>query len=356
MPNHYLERLHKMTKLITIITPCYNCSDTLQRTWQSIKNQSLGLDCLECIFVDDASTDDDKTWSLLNQIKSEAPDSVVIIHLETNMRQGGARNAGLSYATGKYLMFLDSDDELAENACLRLYTIATENNSQLIQFNYLMRIENSGEERVFPAVNKAINIAFDHPTDRFPYLNASTIGYGCWSKFYDMEMVKKGAFRFAEHVVYEEPLFVYPCFLFADRISLITDALYIYNIHPNSTITSKLGSRLLDHPSVQLQLLEYCINQRELYNEYRDSIGCYFLWSYYCETICFAKAHAKSHIPLEYFSGMQEVCLTMFPDWKSNPQIQIVSENVKKVLESLNTRFQSQEELDSFIDYAADLL
>ena len=42
---------------ISIIVPVYNQEDTLQRAFDSIKNQSFGFENLEVIFVDDASTD-----------------------------------------------------------------------------------------------------------------------------------------------------------------------------------------------------------------------------------------------------------------------------------------------------------
>ena len=67
----------------------------------------MPIEFIEAIFIDDASDDNGKTWHLLNEIEQEAPDSVIIVHLEENMRQGGARNTALQYVTGTYLMFLD---------------------------------------------------------------------------------------------------------------------------------------------------------------------------------------------------------------------------------------------------------
>ena len=79
-------------KKISIVIACHNSADTLSDTWDSLKKQTIGLNSLECIFVDDASDDDGATWQKLIEIESEAPASVLIVHLEENMRQGGARN------------------------------------------------------------------------------------------------------------------------------------------------------------------------------------------------------------------------------------------------------------------------
>ncbi|MCR4584385.1 MAG: glycosyltransferase [Lachnospiraceae bacterium] len=328
---------------ISVIVPCYNCAESIMGTWRSLCAQTIGINELECIFVDDASTDNGATWCALLQIEKEAPESVVIIHLDENMHQGGARNVGISYATGKYLQFLDADDELEPEACKTLYDHAEKTNADVIMFNHLFctahEVRSSGvvsEDEVYDIRTKE---------DRIPFLNATLVTYGCTNKFYRMELIRKCRARFAEHVIYEEPLFVYPCFLYAGRVALLNKTLYRYILHQDSTVTSKLGRRLLDHPSVQLQLLAYCMEHEEIYKEYRDVIGLYFLWSYYCETLCFAAEHSDAILSLEYFRGMQDVCLKFVPDWRKNPEIQKVSEGVRRVLETMEKPVENEAQL-----------
>ena len=336
-----------MEKKISIVIPCHNCADTLFDAWRSLRSQSMDLDDLECIFVDDASDDNGATWNKLVEIEAQAPDSVLIVHLEENMRQGGARNVGISYATGRYLQFLDADDKLTEDACLRLYSIAEEKNADIIQFNHLLRLGDT--QKVMYASAEPGDHVIEDDSDRIPFLNTTTVSYGCTNKFYRMSLIEKAQARFAEHCVYEEPLFVYPLFLYADRISLITDALCVYNLHPDSTVTSVIGKRLLDHPQVQLQVLAYCMEREDLFNRFRDVIGLYFLWSFYCETLCFAAQHKGAHLPLEYYHEMQNVCRRVFPDWRDNPQFKDIDTNVKNVLENIDRTIGSQQELDEFI-------
>ena len=75
-----------MNKLISIIIPCHNCSATIVDCWNSIKEQTIGLRSLEIILVDDASDDQNVTWNALSKIEASAPDSVIIIHLDENVR------------------------------------------------------------------------------------------------------------------------------------------------------------------------------------------------------------------------------------------------------------------------------
>ncbi len=339
---------------ISIIVPCYNCSDTIIRTWNSILNQTIALSELECIFVDDASTDNGATWEKIQQIERQAPESVVAIHLEENKRQGGARNVALEYASGEYIQFLDSDDMLRADACEMLFNYASETGAEIVMFNHLYRLDDAERISGVATENKTYQISNDD--DRKKYLNSTFVDYGCTNKFYKHDLIKKANARFAEHVVYEEPLFVYPCFLYLNKFAFLNEALYIYVFRPKSTVTSMLGTHILDHPNVQLQLLEYCLGRSEIYNRFRNVIGVYFLWSFYCETLCFAYENAGALIPVSYYKQMQEVCLKVFPDWKDNPEIKNVGENVRKVLNTVELQIDSQEELDKLIRYAGKML
>ena len=110
-----------MQKKISIVVPCYNVTASIDMCMESLLNQTIGLDNIEIILVDDASTDNGVTVEQLLQYEKKFPDEVMVILLEENMRQGGARNIGIQYATGEYLLFCDADDYLSLCAAERLY-------------------------------------------------------------------------------------------------------------------------------------------------------------------------------------------------------------------------------------------
>lgn len=317
------------------------------RTWDSLLNQTIGLSELECIFVDDASTDDGRTWEKLKQIETQAPESVMVIHLDENMRQGGARNVALGYATGRYVQFLDSDDTLREDACEKLFSFAEKTEAEMVMFNHLYRLNDT--ERVSGAAKETKVYEIDSPEDRKKFLNSSFVDYGCTNKFYRLDLIRKAESKFAEHVIYEEPLFVYPCFLYINRFAFLNEALYIYIFRPNSTVSSRLGTHILEHPNVQLQLLEYCLSRTDIFKIYRNVIGMYFLWSFYCETLCFAYENSGAVIPVAYYKQMQAIILRIFPDWRNNPELENVGQNVRDLLDNIDQQTDSQEELDDLI-------
>ncbi len=333
-------------KKVSVIIPCYNVEIYLDRCWNSLTSQTIGLENIECIFINDCSTDSGKTLSKLRDIEKSAPDSVIVIDLIENSGPGEGRNIGLQYATGKYIQFLDADDELDSDALNQLYAIADENDADIIQYNHLYisgahrkSSQNSLENKLFIIETKK---------DRIPFLNSNLVTYGCTNKFIKKELISKAGPKFPARAKYEEPLFIYPLFLYARRVYKLNSDLYHYYFRDGSMITSELGKKLLDHPKVQLMLLEYCMAQGQIYEKYRDIIELYFFWSFYLETISYAGTYNDAFIPLEYFEFMQNVCRNLCRNWKSNPYIEMLPKSGIKALESIERQFNDQAELNKF--------
>ena len=97
------------------------------------------------IFVDDASDDAGETWALLEEFERAYPESIMIIHLEENLRQGGARNVALGYATGEYLAFVDADDFVEKDFLEKVYRRAVESEADIVQFDYVYYTERLGK-------------------------------------------------------------------------------------------------------------------------------------------------------------------------------------------------------------------
>lgn len=94
-----------MNKLVSIITPSYNCAKFVEETIQSILSQTYTN--WELLFQDDCSTDNTK------EIVAKYAEKDSRIKYECNARNSGAaitRNNALRRAKGKWIAFLDSDD------------------------------------------------------------------------------------------------------------------------------------------------------------------------------------------------------------------------------------------------------
>jgi len=96
------------TPLISIIITCYNGATTIVEALQSALDQSYKN--IEIIVIDDGSTDN--SGSIVRELIISEPD--VSLYTQENRGLSAARNYGLSYANGEYVVFLDADDKLKE--------------------------------------------------------------------------------------------------------------------------------------------------------------------------------------------------------------------------------------------------
>lgn len=98
---------------ISVIVPVYNVERYLDRCVTSIVKQTYNN--LEIILVDDGSTD--SSGRMCDSFKDNR---IKVIH-KKNEGLGKARNSGIKYSTGRYIMFVDSDDYIDDTMVENLY-------------------------------------------------------------------------------------------------------------------------------------------------------------------------------------------------------------------------------------------
>ncbi|SCG86085.1 bifunctional glycosyltransferase/CDP-glycerol:glycerophosphate glycerophosphotransferase [Methanobacterium congolense] len=127
---------------ISVIIPVYNVEDYIGRCLDSLVNQTLGIENIQVIAVNDCTPDN--SMAVVEDYAKKYP-SIEIVKHKTNQGQGAARNTGLSYAEGDYITFVDSDDFISENTyevCLEKFE---KYNCDLVIYEYEYYSE-SGKE------------------------------------------------------------------------------------------------------------------------------------------------------------------------------------------------------------------
>ena len=122
---------------LSLIIPVYNTSEFLNRCFTSIfKNETSFR--YEVIAIDDGSSDD--SLVKLNKIKESAPGNCEfnIIHLEENKGVQNARFVGLDGAKGKYVFFIDSDDEIGSDCLEEIFSKMEKDNLDILYNNILL--------------------------------------------------------------------------------------------------------------------------------------------------------------------------------------------------------------------------
>ena len=115
----------KNNPLISIIIPVYNTAKYLPRCLDSVLKQTYQN--LEIIVVDDGSTDNSP--KIIKEYATK-DNRIKVIH-QKNAGLSAARNTGITKATGKYISFVDSDDEISHNMIKKLFDVLQRNNTDI---------------------------------------------------------------------------------------------------------------------------------------------------------------------------------------------------------------------------------
>ena len=124
--------------LITVYMPAFNYGDFIEEAIESVINQSI--DSWELIVINDGSTD--HTRSLLEKYRSNS--QITIVHQE-NQGLNVSNNIGLRLARGNYIMRLDADDYLDENALQILSNALEKNKAADLAFPDYYEVNKDGE-------------------------------------------------------------------------------------------------------------------------------------------------------------------------------------------------------------------
>ncbi len=311
---------------ISIIIPCFNVENYVMRCFESLRNQTIGTNQLELIFVDDASTD--RTWDILTQIEQSAPDLVSIIHLEENQRQGGARNIGISYARGTYIGFVDSDDWVEPDMYQQLY-LAIQNTDS--DFSFCRHVRDDGSHSLFLA-NRDDSIAISKETgladrlititssqERADFIASNVVGCNVWDKLFRKDFLLKHHICFPEHLAYEDIYFSSLVYLYAQKVCILEQRLYHYFINLQSTVLCK---NLAYHKDIlRINELKWDAYQsRMVPSELKDAIEFDFLMTFYFTGIKILCMRFDT-FAYDDFMQLKEGILKRIPNYHNNPYI-----------------------------------
>lgn len=301
---------------ISIIIPCYNASAYLPACIDSLTCQSIGMEHLQIIFIDDASTDN--TLEVLSNFETRFPEQVLLLPLTQNQGQGFARNLALSYASGTYILYIDADDTIAPYTAELLLKHARQLQCDVLEFDFVRKQlpwQNAKEAfrqlpRVYHVTDSASRQVFCTSVPRF--------GTVC-NKLYRRTLLTEYSIRNAEHLVHEDTLFSQLASLYVKRYAYLPVPLYFYRPNPDSTMMKRQTDdfRQFDRLKVQLQFLEEC-EQRGLFAECYLAIEAMFIRTYYMDTLLFV-TERFTQAPLSQLLEMQNTVRTCFPNWRNNP-------------------------------------
>lgn len=131
----------KEQPLISVIIPVYNVERYLAQCLDSVIRQTY--ENLEIICVNDGTRDSSR--KILGHY-AEKDCRIVVIDQE-NQGLSGARNTGLLYTHGKYVMFVDSDDWIELETCEKAVRAAEKHHADLVMWSYAREYDQKSKEK-----------------------------------------------------------------------------------------------------------------------------------------------------------------------------------------------------------------
>ena len=208
----------------SFIIPHKNCPDLLQRCVDSIPER----DDVQIIVVDDNSASDKKPYLDCRKI------DLVLLNLEQSNGAGRARNVGLQYAKGKWVLFADADDYYSDGF-INILDNYVSKTMDILYFNFIYKDGRTGDVLSlhcqkhfleYDGSKKSLDqVKFHH---NMP-----------WTKMISREYISRNGFLFEETINGNDILFSMTIGRHTDNVLVEKRPLYVYLRNDNSLFNSK---------------------------------------------------------------------------------------------------------------------
>ncbi|WP_328538448.1 glycosyltransferase family 2 protein [Streptomyces sp. NBC_00344] len=219
-----------MTIKVSVVIPVYNPGVYIEDCVASVLRQSLPADAYEAIFVDDGSTDG--TAARLDELAADHP-LIRVIHQENSGWSGKPRNVGIDASRGEYVMFVDNDDWLGDEALERMYAYGVAHRADVVVGKM------AGRGRAVP--RELFRVNRPHATvGNAPLIDSLTPHKMFRRAFLDERELRfpEGRRRLEDHV------FVTEAYLTASRVAVLSD--YVCYHHVRREDAANAGLRQIE--------------------------------------------------------------------------------------------------------------
>lgn len=245
---------------ISIIVPIYNVQDYIERCLDSIISQECDDFALECIIVNDCTSDDS-----INVVRRKLVDytgriDFVILTHQKNEGLSAARNTGIRSASGDFVFFMDSDDRL-ESGAIKLLVDSFNNVDDISQVDVVMGnsfLCKNGKQAM--SFENDLPVLFDNRDETaLKNLLNRNILHTAWNKLIRLDFLLKYNIYFEKGIIDEDLLWSYFIFLYARSVLVVPCVTYIYEDNPSSimnTTSSKVAKVIRSRIVICNKILE----------------------------------------------------------------------------------------------------
>lgn len=301
---------------VSIIMPVYNAEKFLNDSVGSILRQTESD--FELICFNDASTDG--SLAMLKDLvdkdfaRTGTGGRMRVIDSPVNIKQGGGRNRALREACGEFVMFVDADDALREDAVETCLKTAKKENADMVIFDYARFTSSPANlsERICQLGDDAAGLRGEELRRRV--MQRST---PVWSAMYRKTLITGNNLFFPEKVFYEDNAVAPAIQLSAKNPVKINQALYLYRFDNASVTRSTNNYLFFDRLTSAVTLMGH-LKRLGLYARYKDEFDFIFINQYFVHSI-FGCIYRFDRVPRLRHNYIRKTISRYLPDYRSNP-------------------------------------
>lgn len=268
-----------LNEKISVILPIYGVEKYLDECMEHIVNQTYQN--LEIIMIDDGSKDN---CPKMCDEWARKDSRIRVIH-KKNAGLGFARNSGLEIATGKYVVFIDSDDFIDNNMIQVLYEQLIKNKADTVYCginrvynNFIEEVPMIYGDEIFQGNDIRIKILY-RMLGQSPERDDGTYFYmSVWHALYSMDLIKKNNIKFfsEREFMCEDIGFHIQYLFYAKKVVHVAKPLYYYRLNIGSLSTKFDPNRFERIKKLYIQILDL-LEKRFEEKEYKDIVNGWFL-------------------------------------------------------------------------------
>lgn len=236
--------------LISINIPVFKCEKYILRCLESVKNQTYKN--LEIILVNDCTPDN--SIAIINDFVQKNPD--LKINIYEHVKNSGlsvVRNTGIKASEGKYIYFLDSDDEITHNCIELLVSNALKTDAQITiaQNRWINTFDHTTKDFGFPTT--AGKKYYNDRLEIFSIYSDGGFPSSSWNKLIKKDFITANEIYFVPGLFAQDELWFFHLLLKTESLSIIDDITYLYYLHGESVIFNRTKKNFENF----LTILEY---------------------------------------------------------------------------------------------------
>lgn len=326
--------------LVSIIIPMYNSEKYIEKTLQSLINQTYKN--IEIIVVDDGSTDQSKK----NVEAIAKTEKRIKYYFQKNSGAPIARNNGLSKANGEYVLFFDADDILLKNAIYDLTNNIIKNRTELDIVVGSYSIMDNLEKGIKTRHAKGVEYALDNTqnndmSNKDVLLLAMFISPIPGTKLIRREFLIENKIVFKELKLAQDLNFYLQVIGHEPQIKVIKNIILLYRVSSGS-ISHTYDDRLLEiikcFNYIEYQKFSLYLNNKNYY----ETVKYYHLALKICSVPRISDQITRKkvwNILYSYLKNVDEdLLIHELIDWKLKKRVEFASRNKKVYSSNLFTR------------------